>query len=251
MSTLTIVTEQGLYLYGITLAGGAPALPPGVGGRDVELVLDGALAAVVTRMPTGRIRPQRSNLAAHHQVLRDLADRQSVLPVAFGTIAENETRVREIMRRNRGALIAQLRRLQGAVEMALKVYWETGNIFEFFVAGDQELEQMRNRLFGPGRLPTMDEKLELGRRFESAVEESRRRHTKRVTEALAPSCLDIRALDCSDERMVMKLACLVEKNRRQEWETGVEAAARLFDNHYCFQYGGPWAPFNFAEVTLE
>ncbi len=49
----------------------------------------------------------------------------------------------------------------------------------------------------------------------------------------------------------MKLACLVEKSHRQQWENGVEAAAHAFDNNYCFQYSGPWAPYNFAEIELN
>jgi hypothetical protein len=239
-------------LYGITLTEcGEPCVAPGVERAAVERFVDGPLAAVVGRLRTRKIRPQRANLAAHHQVLRLLAERQPVLPVAFGTLAESEARLRRILRRNRQALLGRLRRLEGAAEMALKVFWDTANIFELFVATHQELEEMRNRLFQPGRVPTLDEKLEVGRLFESLVRQSRERHTKRVTDALVPYCLEIRALDCREERMIMKLACLVRKDELGRWEEGVQRAAQLFDDNYCFEYGGPWAPYNFAEVDLE
>jgi hypothetical protein len=252
MASIATTEQTGLYLYGITTAGiAASALPPGVTGGLVERIVEGKLVAVVTRVGPGKIRPQRANLAAHHQVLRELAGRQPVLPVAFGTVADGEDELRGILRRNRRVLAERLGRLDGTVEMALKVYWETANIFEFFVATHQELEQMRNRLFRPGRVPALEEKLAMGKLFESLVAESRRRHTERVTEALAPYCLEIRDMDCREERMVMKLACLVAKGRQPKWEEGLEATARLFDNHYCFQYSGPWAPYNFAEVDLE
>jgi len=254
MATGASIAQGELYLYGITLAeSGDPGLAPGVAGTAVEQIVDGPLAAVVGRLgfTTRKIRPQRANLAAHHQVIRQLADRQPVLPVAFGTLAESEERLRGILRRNRPALERRLRRLQGTAEMALKVFWETANIFELFVATHQELEQMRNRLFASGRLPTVDEKLEVGRLFEWLVQESRQRHTKRVTEALAPHCLEIRPLDCREERLIMKLACLIRKDRQRQWEEGVQQAAQGFDNHYCFEYSGPWAPYNFAEIDLE
>ncbi len=251
MTTATI-TETGLYLYGITLASETkPALPPGIAGAAVDLVIEGPLAAVVTRLEADKIRPQRANLAAHHQVLRDLAAHQPVLPVAFGTMADGLKHLREILGRNRDTLIERLQVLQGTVEMMLKIFWETANIFEFFVASNQELEQMRNRLFRPGKNPTFEEKLALGKMFETLVQENRQRHTARVTKALAPYCIEVRTMDCSEERMIMKLACLVKKGRIEQWEKGVEETARLFDNHYCFQYSGPWAPYNFAEVNLE
>lgn len=254
MATATPVAQEEVYLYGITLAEWeAPEFAVGVAGTEVEQIVDGPLAAVVGRLSvgTGRIRPQRANLAAHHQVIRRLAERQPVLPVAFGTLAESEERLRDILRRNRVVLEGRLRRLEGTVEMTLKVFWETANIFELFVATHQELEQMRNRLFRPGRVPTVDEKLQVGRLFESLVQESRQRHTERVTEAMTPYCLEVRALDCREERLIMKLACLIRKDRQRAWEESVERAAQGFDNHYCFEYSGPWAPYNFAEIDLE
>ena len=72
------------------------------------------------------------------------------------------------MRQNYDALLKKLNRLRGMVEMTLKVYWETANIFEFFVATHRELEEMRNRLFKPGRTPTIEEKIQLGKLFESS-----------------------------------------------------------------------------------
>ena len=251
MTVTTNVVETGLYLYGITVAqDAAPVEVPGIENAEVEQLLEGSLAAIVTRVTTEKIRPQRSNLAAHHHVLRDLTERQPILPAAFGTIAGSEEQLREVLRQNHDALIEQLERLRGKVEMGLGVYWETPNIFEFFVATHRELEQMRDRLFRPGKKPAFDEKLEMGKLFESLLRDSRQRHTQKMIEALSPYCVEIRTLDPGEEKMIMKLACLVEVSRRPQWEEGIEVVASHFDNHYCFKYTGPWAPHNFADVDL-
>jgi hypothetical protein len=248
----TNAIEAGVYLYGITLAQGAvPAEVPGVENGEVEQIVEGSLAAIVTRVSLQKIRPDRSNLAAHHHVLCDLTDQRPILPVAFGTIADREERLREILRRNHDDLVAQLKRLDGKVEMGLSVYWETPNIFEFFVATHQELQALRDRLFRSGRPPTFEEKVEVGKLFESVLQQSRERHTRQVVDALSPYCAEIRAIDPGEEKTIMKLACLVERNRRQQWEDGIEVVARHFDNHYCFRYTGPWAPHNFADVDLD
>ena len=244
--------EAGLYLYGITVAQGAvPVEVPGVENAEVEQIVEGALAAIVTRVTIQKIRPQRSNLAAHNHVLRDLADQRPILPVAFGTIAGSEEQLRDVLRQNQEVLAGRLKRLEGKLEMGLAVYWETPNIFEFFVATHRELEQMRDRLFRPGRMPAFEEKVEMGKLFESLLQESRQRHTRQVIEALSPYCVEIRTIDPGEEKMIMKLACLVEEGRRGQWEEGVEVAARHFDNHYCFKYTGPWAPHNFADLDLN
>jgi len=248
----TSAVGTGLYLYGITVAQGAvPVEVPGVENAEVEQVVEGSLAAIVTRVTARKIRPRRLNLAAHHHVLRDLTDQRPILPVAFGTIAGSEERLREVLRQNHDLLVERLRRLRGRVEMGLSVNWETPNIFEYFVATHRELEQMRDRLFGPGKQPTFEEKVEMGKLFESLLRECRQRHTRQVILALSPYCVEIRTIDPGEEKMIMKLACLVEENRRQQWEEGIEVVARHFDNHYCFKYTGPWAPHNFADVNLN
>lgn len=252
MSTATASTQTGLYLYGITADdGGAVHFAGGVAGADVETIAEGRVAAVVSRVGQGRLRPQRANLAAHHRVLTDLARQRPVLPVVFGTITAGEDELRSVLRQNHDTLAASLERLRGKVEMGLKVYWDLPNVFDYFVASYQELESMRNRLFRPGRTPTVEEKIALGELFVSLLQQARQRHTRRVQEALVPCCDEIRVVDAGEEKMIMKLACLLEEGRQQQWEEGVREAARLFDDHYRFDYSGPWPPYNFAAVDLD
>ncbi|MBI1902692.1 MAG: GvpL/GvpF family gas vesicle protein [Planctomycetia bacterium] len=247
----SVTTGTTLYLYGITSADSPPqASMVGVEGASVEYIAEGRLAAVASHLAARNVRPRRANLSAHHQVLRSLSEAQTVLPMVFGTMAGGEEELRALLRHHQEPLCSLLERLKGKVEMSLKVYWDTPNIIEYFVANHRELEEMRNRLFRFGHAPTTEERIELGRLFESLLSSSRERHTARIMEALAPCSVEARAGEPGDERMVMRLACLVEKGRQREWEEGVRRAASLFDNHYCFNYSGPFAPQTFAQIEL-
>ncbi len=252
MANVATENQSGIYLYGITAVNALNEIDgDGVGGAAVEAVVECGLAAFVSRVEQRKVRPQRANLAAHQRVLRKLAERRTVLPIVFGMTADGEDELRGILRRNRDALIALLGRLEGKVEMGLKVYWEPSNILEYFVATHHELETMRDRLFRAGRTPTLEEKIELGKLFEALLKQSRERHTRRVIDALTPYCADLRTVDVAEERMVMKLACLIEKHQQPLWEEGVQEVASLFDNHYRFDYNGPWPPHNFVDFDLK
>jgi hypothetical protein len=242
--------RTGWYLYGITVADPISYSRDGVGGAAVELIVEGPLAAVVSRLGAGKVRPQRANLAAHHHVLGDLAEGRPVLPAVFGTVSGSDAELRRVLRQNQVEFTRLLHRLRDKVEMGLKVYWDLPNVFEYFVATHQELEAMRDRLFRPGRVPTIEEKVELGERFVALLGQSRQRHAQRVKEALAGCCVEIRSIDPGEERMILKLASLVERDRQEQWEQGVKRAASLFDDHYRFEYNGPWPPYNFADVEL-
>ncbi len=250
MSTLSAVAA-GFYLYGIVDAReGFAVSMSGIEGGDIETVEAEGLAAVVTPVGCRKIRPQRANLAVHHKLLQELARHQAVIPCAFGTIASGEEQLQEILHGNRGELLRELDRFRGKAEMSLSVYWNTSNIFEFFVAASPELRQMRDRVFRPGREPSMEERLELGQLFESLLRQCRERHTQEVIDALSPYCAEIRAVDPGAEQMIMKLVCLVPKEQEQRFEQGIQEAARKFDDHYSFKYSGPWPPFDFVDIKL-
>jgi hypothetical protein len=251
MSTLTAV-EAGFYLYGIIDAhDGLDVSTPGIDGGNIETVEADGIAAVVTRVSRSTIRPQRANLAAHNNLLRSLVEHQGVIPCAFGMIASSEEQLRNVLHANHDKLLGLLTRLRGMVEMSLSVFWNTSNIFEFFVGMNQELKQMRDRVFRPGREPSLDERLELGRTFETLLQQCRERHTQQVLDTLSPYCSDIRAVNPGAEQMIMKLVCLVPKCGRDRFEEGIQEAARHFDDQYNFKYSGPWAPFDFVDVDID
>jgi molybdopterin-guanine dinucleotide biosynthesis protein A len=83
------------------------------------------------------------------------------------------------------------------------------------------------------------------------LKQCREHHTQQVIDALRPCCSEIRAVDAGQEQMIMKLVCLVAKDQQPRFEEGIQAAARKFDDRYSFKYSGPWAPFDFVDISLN
>jgi hypothetical protein len=244
--------ELGCYVYGIIdPQDGINSAMHGIDGGEIELIKVGEIAAVVTRVPCRKIRPIRTNLAAHNNLLHELVQHQPIIPSAFGMIASSDEQLRKVLQLNHDKLQNLLNRFRGKVEMSLSVYWNTSNIFDFFVTTNQELKKMRDQMFRPGRDPSMEERLELGRMFETSLQQCRERHTKLVIDTLSPYCEEICSIDPGAVPMIMKLVSLIKTDHRTRFEDGIQEAARKFDDHYCFKYSGPWAPFDFVDVTLD
>ncbi len=244
--------RTGCYLYAVIDQGENKTFGPwGLDGGLVYALGDGRLAAVVSDLPNTRIRPERRRLAAHHDVLKRLQKDYTVLPMVFGLIADGAEAIRKILGLNRTAFVPQLHRVQGKVEMGLHVNWDVPNIFEFFVVNQPELRQLRDQLFLGGREPSQNDKIELGRTFDRLLAEERAAHTARVTTVLGQSCFEIKENKMRNEREVMNLACLIGKHAQKDFENAVFKAAGFFDNHYSFDFNGPWLPHNFVEVNLQ
>lgn len=244
--------QDGRYLYGIIRASKEETLGIiGIGDMDntVYTMLFKDIAAVVSDIPCKKIRPERRHLARHHSVIGELMKRGTALPVAFGHISPNGAHIKRFLSENYKSLSQQLTMLANKVEMGLKVFWDVENIFEFFVGIHRELALFRDEIFLKPYGPSQEEKIELGRKFESLLNHERERHAERVIEILRPYCYEIKQNKPKNEKMVMNLAILIDKDRVERIEKGIFEAAKAFDNNYSFDYNGPWTPYNFVHIS--
>jgi Gas vesicle synthesis protein GvpL/GvpF len=226
----------------------------GIDGQAVHTIAalaDGWVSAVVSDISYPRIRPERRHLAAHRQVLKRLMEETTLLPMRFGTITDNADEVRRVLSLNGERFLAQLDRVSGKVEMGLRVRWDVPNVFGYFVDREPELRRLRDRCFGGQNHGTREEKIAIGQYFDRLLNGEREACIRRVEEIIARCCAEIKTNSCRNEREVMNLACLVERDAGGEFEAAVTEAARLFDDDFAFEYNGPWAPHNFVDVNPE
>ena len=254
VGTASRAVRQKAYLYAIIAA--APDEEKvyggfGIDGHDVYSVSTGSIAAVISELPGGSVRPERAHLAAHHEVLKRLMAESTPLPMSFGIVAESPAAVRRMLLRNQKALAEQLEHLAGKVEMGLWVTWDVPNIFEYFVNTHPALRVARDRLLGVNCAPTQEHKIEVGSMFDRLLTEDREAHAAQAMGMLEGREFEIRTLKCRSEREVMNLACLLRREAMPRFEAAVFEVAKQFDNNFALDYNGPWAPHNFVDVDLE
>ena len=245
--------STGRYLYALVPGGQNLNYESlGINGTRVYTIAEPDLAAVVSDVPNQKIRPERRHFAAHQAVLKKLAqDDGAVLPMSFGMISNGSKAVRQILSRNRKAVIEQLRLVSGKVEMGLRRCLGCAQYIRIPGKYAPRTETARDRLVRSDRIPTHDEKIEIGRLFETILTSDRDLHAAKVEEALAGQCYAIKRNKCREEREAMNLVCLVGRNDIKKFESGVFEAASLFDDNFSFDYNGPWAPHNFVEIDIN
>lgn len=239
----------GTYLYAVlphTQGGGEPG-STGVEDAEVYRVIAGDLAAVVSRVSRPRLRPERRHLLAHQAMLRRLMEHGSVLPATFGVVAPSDEAVRDRLLEGHEQLREQLARVSGKVEMGLKVSWSDSDIFGYFVTAHPELTAARDQLLAHPEL-SREELINVGKLFEHLREAERESHFERVAAVLREQGVELKQNPPRGEREVMNLACLVPRERADAFEKMIEVAARGFDDHFTFEFNGPWAPHSFTEL---
>ncbi len=250
------MATTGRYLYGLIRADedaefGAIGLDhDGARGRVHTVRVDSVGAVVSDFSPRERLLPLRKNLEPHNDVLKAVMRATTVIPMTFGHVARSDEEIRRTLRRHKAAIAAQLDRVNGAVEMGLKVKWDVDSIYDYIVGVDPELAALRDQIFGRSTAPTQNEKMELGKLFEDRLNREREDQTARVLEMFKPSVREVAVNVPKGEKMVMDVAFLVDRDAQKAFEERVYQVAGAFPAEYVFDYSGPWAPFHFVNLDL-
>jgi hypothetical protein len=240
------------YVYAIIEDAHPPELPvEGIAQAPVRLAGNGRLAAVVSELPPGRLRPRRRNLKAHQDVLTAVQERCGTpLPFAFGTVVPDEGELTAILERFGEAFQAQLARVQGRREHTFKLGWDVPDVFAHVVSLEPQLAALRDATFAGGE-PSQDALIDLGRAFEAARGHLRDAALERAREALLPVTAEIRVNPPKGDGDLVDLALLVPEGRREALDAAVATLAATFDDTHVIQVTGPWAPYSFVDLQIS
>ncbi len=250
------MATTGRYLYGLIRArddaefGAIGLAHDGTPGRVRTVRVDSMGAVVSDFASGGRLLPLRRNLEPHNQVIREVMRATTVVPMTFGHVARSDEAIRKLLRLHREAIGVQLDRVEGAVEMGLKVKWDVENVFDHVVGIDPELKARRDQVFGRPGGAGQNEKMELGKLFEERLNQERDEQTDRLLEMLEGSVREARVNPPKGEKVLMDAAFLVDRDGQEAFEARVHEVAEAFPAERVFDLSGPWAPFHFVDLDL-
>lgn len=253
---------SGRYLFAFARGLEATSLAGvgGLGGAPVELVEHGDLQAVVCTVDLGEygedaLTRNLEDLAwlealarTHNEVVFRAAEVATVAPARLATICSNDASVRARIADAHEALVSALERVQGRVEMSVKVHAASATSDD---PGPEEPASADGA--GAGAAYLHRKKLQAQRRREAGDRAARTGED--IDRALGACAVAGRRLAPQDPRltgrsdpMVLNAAYLVEDSAVDEVR---DLADRLRGEHpdAVIEVEGPWPPYSFA--TLE
>ena len=251
------VNAEGKYIYCIIQGNAKQEFHTrGVGGSDrVYTINFEDLNAVVSDSPMVRYDISRENTIAHERVIEEVMQRGfTVLPVRFGTIAQNADQVRERLLKRRFALLhGLLYWVENKVELGLKAFWNKERVFQEILEEEPTIKVYRGALAQRSPQATYVERIELGRMVEAALVAKRDREAERILAILRPlvDSEDVRVNAVLTDTMVLNAAFLARRSREADFDAQVNALAEKHTGRLTFKYVGPAPPFNFVNVVVN
>ncbi len=238
-----------LYVYGVV--GGDQPLPAaaGIDEQPVRLLSEDGVGAIVSDVQQPSPALGRGALTAHGRVLEMLIASRTVLPMRFGVVMEGAEAVREgLLRPHRDALLAQLERLDGRVELTLRATYEEAPLLREILAEEPQIRAMQAAAKRAGGGAYMD-RIRLGELIAAAVDARRRRDAEQIMARLTPLAEDFQVSEPRHERMALSASFLVARDGIAEFDAAVEDVGQQQHVRMRLRYTGPLPPHSF--VTLE
>jgi hypothetical protein len=247
------MSPQGEYIYGVV---GEPEPRkfsfPGIGGADVYTINHESIAAVVSNTELSEIDPTRKNVQAHTIVQEELMKEYNLLPMGFGMVAASEGEVRRLLENNCEGLLGELHRLDGKIEVELKVFWDQETVIKEIQGESQELSRLKAKVNAASSpIQVRNLLIEAGKLVESIVQDWRTRYADLVYAILQELSFEAKVNNPVGIKNLLNASFLIEKSRESEFKEQVHELDARFQDRMNFKYVGPLPPYNFVNLKLE
>jgi hypothetical protein len=249
-----VAARSARYVYGVVSAAAAGGRSRGVGGNPVRLLVEGGVAALISDVPLeefGETSLYRNlndpvwlevTARAHERVVADALAGGAVVPFRLGTLYHADEHVRAFLAQRQDALVRLLNRLEGAVELGVKAW------FDRALYGAPEAPAAVHS--GRDYLVRRRREAELARaadRFRGECAAASHELLAAAAQASTVNPPQPRELTGRPEQMILNGAYLVDRG-----DDALAAAVRALESRYgsrgvSYELTGPWPPYNFVE----
>ncbi len=240
------------YVYGVVRAG-SEAWPKleGMNGEPVSPVSSEGLAALTSDVPEEVLEAGREELLTHSRVLEQALEQGTVLPMRFGVVLPDEQSVREeLLAPHSDELEAQLREMDGKVEVNLKVLHDEETILREILAEVPEAAELRRSIQGKPEAATYYERIRLGEVIAEALEHKREQTGPAIVDRLSRHAVAVQIGDPMHERMALNASFLVERRGLEHFDQAVDELGEEQGGRIRLRYTGPLPPHSFVELEV-
>jgi Gas vesicle synthesis protein GvpL/GvpF len=239
--------SEGLYVYGVVAADAGLSDPSPSGDRapQVELVEADDLAAIISPAGGDDQASVRESVLAHARVLETVIRDATVIPMRFGMVFPDEdTVVSDLLEARHDELVQWLERLEGHVQMTLKVYFREDAVLREFMEEHEEIARLHEKTRGDQA--TQDDRVRLGQLVFEATEQRRQRDGAQLLEEVDSLVVATSVEPPEEDFMVLNAPLLVKRDGVEQLEQRLEELAQEQGELMRFRLLGPMPAYHFV-----
>ncbi|WP_054635012.1 GvpL/GvpF family gas vesicle protein [Thalassobacillus sp. C254] len=191
----------------------------------------------------------------HHEKMNALHNRYTVIPLKFGTLYENEDRVKEVMDTNKEGIMAQFIKLKNQQEWNVKIYTAKKKFIEEVEVSSPEIEKKKQEIKDLPRGKQYFEKKKMSQFVENEADKEIDRFCECFHEQMTSYSKEEevkknweRNLTGRKDDMCWNGAYLIPKEKVEQTLAFIK---KIKDDHenFTFEITGPWPAYHFSNFT--
>jgi len=228
----------------------------GIGGRGdkVHTVHYKDLAAVVSSSLIVKYPVSRENSIVHQQVLEKVMEKNTILPVRFCTIAEDEKEIKEkVLKARYEEFKSLLDEMKDKIEVGVRAIWpDTEKIFAEITNENRLIKELKEKIVKEkSEQRAYAAKIQIGEMIKLALGEKKEKEAKELLAALKPLSVDFKEKEVYGDRNVANFAFLIKKAKEREFDQKINDLVKELGERTKLKYFGPIPPYNFVEVVVR
>jgi len=186
----------------------------------------------------------KNYVVAYQQTNIDIFNRNTILPLRFGTMVDSEEEIEDFLASNYIHIKWAFDRLKGKAEITVHLSWD-------LEAALQEINQDKKWLDNAKQSINLTNTAEIGRLLFVAADTRKKEIVDSVHSKLIAVSLDSSDGRCSDEQIIMNRSYLIEKTAERLFDEAMTELAEENKSYISLKYIGPLPPYSFAPVEFN
>lgn len=207
------------------------------------------ISAVVSDVPIIEYDPTRKNILAYEEIIVKVMKEYTILPVAFGTVANSKKDVENIISNNYNGFHEQLEFFKDKMEVGLTIKWNDDYFNDDIET--EEIKKLKKIVEGKDESKVLNEKIQLGRLVQESIFSKRKEYNNSIYEPLKNLSVNSNIKDKLPIKTVLISYFLINKSMEDDFDKKVEALADQYKDKLLFNYTGPWPPYNFVDISIN
>lgn len=244
------------YIYGIVGTSEAASGPGGISGQDeIYLVPYRDISAVVSDTPfvDYSVLPNDQvvrYLLRHQQMIERVMQTCTIIPMKLGTYAPGRGEVEDILARGYTAFKGVLERIQGKIELDVVASWGRLDSVLKRIGEEPEVKELKEKLLSSTEGISLEARMQVGGLVKEILDREKKEVASEIEAALKGVAVDFRKHSLMDDQMVLNDACLLDKDKKDQFEDTLHRLNERYHEEVDFRSVGPLPPYSFytAEV---
>lgn len=250
----------GIYLYGIINSNNAPHFftpQDSYKKESVYTIPYQELSAVVSNSEIIDFTYSSKDVSAerlvwHQKVIEKIMDlKYTIIPVRLGTFMVDEAEVKDILSKGYSLIKSIMEKVRDKIETDLVATWADFNLILKEIGEEEEIKKLKEKILANPKRITLDHQMEVGAMLKKALDKKREKYALQIQTFLNHYCTAFKVHELMDDRMVINLACLINRDKQKDFDRKTEEINTEFAEKLNFRSVGPLPSYSFYTIEIK